>query len=85
MAFSNTLAEDGHAPESLEVTAKVVLDPEAEGGSAVTRSDLSVVGNVPGLTAEEFSQIAEKAEQGCPISNLLRGNATISVDARLAP
>jgi osmotically inducible protein OsmC len=85
MAFSNTLAEDGHAPESLKVTAKVVLDPETEGGPAVTRSDLSVVGNVPGLTAEEFSQIAEKAEQGCPISNLLRGNATISVDARLAP
>lgn len=85
MAFANTLKEDGHAPESLEVTAKVVLNVEAKGGPAVTRSELTVVGNVPGLTAEEFSEIGQKAEQGCPISNLIRGGATITVDAKLAP
>jgi osmotically inducible protein OsmC len=38
---------------------------------------------VPGLSQEEFVEIAGQAEQGCPISNALRGNVQITVDATL--
>lgn len=83
MAFSHTLTEAGHKPESLDVVATVSLEPKAGGGFAVTASKLTVRGKVPSLSQDEFSSIAHEADQGCPISNALRGNLTISVDATL--
>ena len=80
MAFSNTLAEAGHAPESLEVSSTVTFVP----GTGVTKSALTVKGKVPGLSEDEFKELATKGEQGCPISNLIRGNAEITLDASLA-
>jgi lipoyl-dependent peroxiredoxin len=84
MAFSNTLAQAGHSPESLEVTSTVTFDTEAEGGARVTKAALTVVGTVPGISEEEFKDIARQGEQGCPISNLIRGGAEITLDASLA-
>jgi osmotically inducible protein OsmC len=84
MALSNTLAQAGHAPESLEVTSVVTFDPGAEGGPRVTTAELSVTGKVPGITEAEFQELAKKGEQGCPISNLIRGGAEITLDAKLA-
>lgn len=84
MAFSNTLAQEGYAPESLEVMATVTFDTQAEGGPAVTRSALKVSGKVPGLSQEQFEEIAKKGEQGCPISNLIRGGAEITLDVNLS-
>ena len=80
MAFSNTLAPAGHVPESLEVTAAVTFVP----GTGVTKSELTVVGKVPGLSEEEFKEFAKQGEQACPISNLIRGGAEITLDAKLA-
>jgi osmotically inducible protein OsmC len=84
MAFSNTLAQAGHKPESLEVTSVVTFDPQAEGGPKVTSAELSVTGKVPGITEDEFKELAKKGEQGCPISNLIRAGTKITLDAKLA-
>ena len=83
MALSHTLSGEGHAPASLRVTSTVELDPQAAGGPKVTRSALEVVGDVPGLENDRFVEIAKQADKGCPISNLLRGGAEITVDAKL--
>lgn len=83
MAFSNTLAQAGHQPESLEVTATVTFDTNAEGGPKVTRSALRVVGTVPGLDDAQFQELAKQGEQGCPISNLIRQGTEITLDASL--
>lgn len=83
MAFSHTLAEAGHKPGDLHVTAKVGLEPKAGGGFSVATSALTVRGHVPSLSQEEFSDFATQAEQACPVSNALRGNVEISVDATL--
>jgi osmotically inducible protein OsmC len=50
----------------------------------VTTAELSVTGKVPGITEAEFQDLAKKGEQGCPISNLIRGGAEITLDAKLA-
>lgn len=84
MAFSNTLAGAGHAPEKLEVTSVVTFDPQADGGPRVTTAELSVTGTVPGISADQFQELAKQGEQGCPISNLIRGGAEITLDAKLA-
>jgi osmotically inducible protein OsmC len=83
MALSNTLAEDGTPPERLHVVATVSLDPKQGGGVEVTRSALEVTGTVPGLDQAGFQSAAERGEQGCPISNALRGNIQITVTATL--
>jgi lipoyl-dependent peroxiredoxin len=82
MAFSHVLAGADHAPERLHVTATVQAEL-GEGGLAITRSDLEVRGRVSGLDPAEFQRQAEEAEQGCPVSNALRGSIEIGVSATL--
>jgi osmotically inducible protein OsmC len=85
MAFTHTLTEAGHKPSDLNVTSKVGLEPKAGGGFAVTTSALTVRGHVPSLDQAQFAEYATKAEKACPVSNALRDNVTITVDATLEP
>jgi lipoyl-dependent peroxiredoxin len=80
MAFSNTLAEQGNEPEELNISAVCTFDADQ---LKVTSSVLDVRGKVSGLDAEGFQNAAEQAEQGCPVSNALRGNVDIQVNASL--
>ena len=79
MAFSNGLAEAGKTAERIETSADVTFVP----GTGITESRLKVTAVVPGLTAEEFQDIAEAAKSGCPVSQALAG-VKISLDATLA-
>ncbi len=83
MAFSHALAQGGNPAERLHVTSTVSLDAKEGGGFAVTRSALEVAGVVPGLDQAGFQAAAEQAEQGCPISNAIRNNVEITVQAAL--
>src|ERR671921_2139686 len=80
MAFSNTLAEQGNDPEELDISAVCTFDAAQ---SKITTMVLDVRGKVPGLDAEGFQNAAEQAEQVCPVSNALRGNVDIQVNANL--
>ena len=80
MAFSNTLAEQGNEPEELNISAVCTFDADK---LKITSSVLDVRGKVSGLDAEGFQNAAEQAEQGCPVSNALRGNVDIQVNASL--
>ena len=53
------------------------------GGYKITRVRLETRGQVPGLDEATFRQIAEAAEAACPVSNALRGNVQIELDAAL--
>jgi osmotically inducible protein OsmC len=83
MAFSATLGRQRTPPERLHVTAVCALDRRPEGGFQVTSMTLTVEGRVPGLDQAGFEEAARTAEQGCPISNALRSNVRIDVQARL--
>ena len=69
MAFSHALDQAGHAPDTLETSAKVTF----EAGKGVTTSVLSVTGTVPGLDQEQFEKIAQQAKAECPVSQALAG------------
>jgi osmotically inducible protein OsmC len=83
MAFSNTLATNDAPPERLEVTATCALD-RVEGALKITTMDLRVRGTVAGIDAARFEELARTAEQRCPVSNALRGNVEIRLEAMLA-
>ena len=81
MALSGVLAEGGTPPERLEITAVCAFDID---NVRVASVDLDVRGRVPGLDAEDFRNAVEQADGGCPVSNALRGNVEIRVNASLA-
>jgi lipoyl-dependent peroxiredoxin len=80
MALSNVLAEGGTPPERLEITAVCTFDVDEV---KVSSSTLDIRGYVPGLDVEDFQRAVEQAEQGCPVSNALRGNVEMQVNATL--
>lgn len=82
MAFSGGLGRAGTPPTRLEVAADVTFD-KVEAGWRVVSSALTVRGVVPGISAEDFVAAAEAAKDGCPISQALKGNVELSVDAAL--
>ncbi|MFF4172770.1 OsmC family protein [Streptomyces sp. NPDC001744] len=79
MAFSNGLAKAGNAPTRLETKADVTFQP----GEGITGIHLTVRGEVPGMSAEEFRSVAEDAKKNCPVSQALSGT-TITLTAELA-
>jgi len=82
MALSNNLAKAGTPAERLDVSAQVTFD-KLEPGWRVTTSALTVRGRVPGMSEEDFRAAAEAARDGCPISQALKNNVQLSVDAAL--
>ena len=81
MAFAGTLGKNGHAPNSVETTASVHLNKTDE-GFRIQKIDLVTVADVPGITPEEFAELAETTKKTCPVSVLLAG-IEITVDAKL--
>jgi lipoyl-dependent peroxiredoxin len=82
MALSHGLAESGHPPDRLEVSATVTLS--LDDGPKVTTSHINVRGTVPGIDADDLVEAAEDAAKNCPVSGALKGNLEITVDAQLA-
>jgi osmotically inducible protein OsmC len=82
MAFSSGLARNGTPATKLEVKAVITFE-KLEPGWRITHSDLSVRGTVDGIDAAKFAELAEAAKEGCPISNALKGNVALTVDAEL--
>lgn len=82
MALSGGLARGGTPPDHVHVSATVTFDKVGDAW-AVTRSELDVVGVVPGLDEDGFVAAAEAARDGCPISRALSGNVELSVTAAL--
>jgi len=82
MAFSGQLARNSTPATRLDVTCVITFD-KTDAGWRITRSDLTVRGQVPGIDAAKFRELAEAAKEGCPISQALKGNVAFSVDAAL--
>ena len=80
MALSNVLHEGGNEAEELRISATCVLDM---GSLKITTETLDVHGRVPGLDADGFQQAVEQADQVCPVTNALRGNVDVQVNATL--
>lgn len=82
MALSAGLGRAGARPERLDVSARVTFD-NGGGSWKVVSSELTVRGQVPGMDATAFRQAAEAAKNNCPVSQALKGNVSLSVEATL--
>lgn len=82
MAFGRRLAREGSPSERLDVKA-VVTFAQSDAGWRITSSELTVRGKVPGIDAATFVKWAGEAKDGCPVSQALKGNVEITIDAEL--
>jgi osmotically inducible protein OsmC len=82
MALSAGLGRGGTPPQQLDVSSTVTFDRVGDGFKVVS-SVIDVRGRVPGLDAAGFQKAAEDAKDGCPISQALKGNVDVSLNATL--
>ncbi|MGN8020503.1 OsmC family protein [Phyllobacterium sp. 22229] len=83
MQLSHFLAENGTPAAKLDAKATVSINPAAGGGFEITKSAITLVGDVPGIDAATFSKLAEQAKASCPLSKAL-GAIQVTLDAKLA-
>jgi osmotically inducible protein OsmC len=83
MALSSLLAKAGTPPESVHTDATVTLRL-VDGAPTITKIALVTVGRVPGLDEPAFSEHAQAAKAGCPVSRALAGVPEITLEASLA-
>jgi lipoyl-dependent peroxiredoxin len=82
MSLAAELTRAKAPPERLTVRAEVVID-EVEGGNhRIVSSSLTARARAR-IGEDAFDAAVQAADAGCPVSALIRGSATVSVDATL--
>ncbi|MEN3749254.1 OsmC family protein [Sphingomonas sp. HF-S3] len=82
MALSFALARAGFSEGTLETKAAVKLEQDGEGGFTITRSDLTLNAEIPGISQDQFAELAKGAEKNCPVSKLLKAEITLDFTLR---
>ena len=83
MALAAGLARADTPPTRLESEARTTFDKVGE-GFAFTKIELRIRGEVEGIDEAAFREAAEGAKENCPVSQALKGNVEITLDAALA-
>jgi lipoyl-dependent peroxiredoxin len=52
-------------------------------GTGIRSVTLTVRGRIPGIEDSEFQTLAAAAKDGCPVSQALKGNVDLKLEARL--
>jgi osmotically inducible protein OsmC len=82
MALAAGLGRAGFTATRLETDATASFE-KTDAGWRLTRMALRVLGDVPGIEEAVFVEAATAAKDGCPVSNALKGNVEITVEAAL--
>lgn len=73
MQLAVFLSDAGFTPTNLTTKADVTF----ENGN-ITTIHLNLEGSIPGISAEQFTELANKAKENCPVSKLLKADITLS-------
>jgi lipoyl-dependent peroxiredoxin len=82
MVLTNTIGKQGGKARRVRVTATVTADKSDAGLKVVSSHLKAVVEGLEGIDRGTIQELATGAEKGCPISNALRGNVAITVEAQ---
>ena len=81
IALAHGLDQAGFTPKQVRSKASAHLE-KGDDGFAVTKIQLDVEADVPGIDEAKFTEIAQATKTACPISKLVAA-ATITLSARL--
>lgn len=79
MFLSALLTNKGYTPTRVHTTATVHLTE----GPTISKIELDCEAEVPGVSAEEFAELAQQAKAGCPVSKALAAVNEIVLNAKL--
>jgi len=82
MALAVTISDQGYTPERIETDAAVTLARQPGNGFRITKIRLDVRARVPGADEDMLKDLSEKAHEGCPVSNALKGGPAIEIVIR---
>ena len=82
MQLSFFLQEAGHPAARLTTSAEVTVGPVEGKGNTISKSALTLRGDVPGMEEAQFLELAKKAKESCPVSRALDA-IEITLDAKL--
>lgn len=82
MVLSNTIGKQGGKAARVRVTATVTAEKSDAGLKVVSSNLKATVEGLEGIDKGGLQELATGAEKGCPISNAIRGNVAIGVEAQ---
>ena len=82
MALSVGLEKNGTPPTRIETSVACTIDKVGD-GFKITKMHLTVRGKVPNVDAATFDKLAKATKDGCPVSQVFKGNVPMTLEARL--
>jgi lipoyl-dependent peroxiredoxin len=82
MALSVGLEKNGTPPTRVETSVACTIDKVGE-GFKITKMHLTVRGKVPNVDAATFDKLAQATKDGCPVSQVFKGNVPMTLEAKL--
>ena len=82
MALSGALEKNGTPPTRVETQAACTVDKVGD-GFKITTMKLTVRAQAPNVDDATFQKLAAGARDGCPVSQALKGNVDLQLDAKL--
>jgi osmotically inducible protein OsmC len=82
MAFSAQLEGNGTPPDRVETNAVCTVE-KVGAGFKITTMKLTTRAKVPKVDAAKFQELANAALEGCPVSQVFKGNLKMQLDAKL--
>jgi osmotically inducible protein OsmC len=82
MALSLGLEKNGTPPTRVETNVACTIDKVGE-GFKITKMHLVVRGRVPNVDPATFDKLAQATKDGCPVSQVFKGNVPMTLEARL--
>jgi lipoyl-dependent peroxiredoxin len=82
MALSGQLEGNGTPPTRVETNAVCTVEKVGP-GFKITTMKLTTRATVPNVDPAKFQELAKAAVEGCPVSQALKGNLNVVLDASL--
>jgi osmotically inducible protein OsmC len=82
MALAGGLVRSGARPKRMESEARATFDKVGE-GFGITKIAIRIQAEVDGIDESGFREAAEGAKENCPVSQALKGNVEVTLDATL--
>ena len=80
MSLASELTQAGTPPGRLDVTCTIVMDEVGDEGHQIVASNVTISASVEGADEDAIGAAIERADAGCPFSQLLkRSGAAVTV------
>ena len=82
-SLAGEIARAGGTVDRIDLTCTVTMDEVGEEGHLIVSAEIEARARAAGIDADGLERAAQEADEGCPLSALIRASASVSVRAVL--